>query len=166
MLATAACLPRLQLRATTQTDFDYAYFHGLLADPALPNKAVTLYNNSGDWPAVPVGGARRGGSLPWPGLPLALGARALLTGQVGFPDVRMHWAGSSDFCHTGSWESALRMPTTTQCWAGSTGTTHQRSPNSSARFPTPHLPTPLPRASARPGPVPGFIPPALRGGRS
>ncbi|MDJ0347419.1 DUF6302 family protein [Streptomyces sp. H10-C2] len=83
--------------------YDFEYIASRLADPSLLDHAVAVCVHRAPFLAVPVGGARRGGSMAFDLLILAEKTRGLLEGLPGFPDVRVRPSPYRDTCHVVEW---------------------------------------------------------------
>ncbi|MFJ5222228.1 DUF6302 family protein [Streptomyces sp. NPDC088400] len=60
--------------------------------------------------AVPTGGRRLGGFMPFGRITSALAVRRALTSRPGFSNVRVRWAQDIDVCHAVEW--GARVPCT------------------------------------------------------
>ena len=83
--------------------YDYEHFRNRLAEPLLLADAVAVQVFRAPLLAVPAGGARRGGYMPFDLLALATETRDLLTGRPGFDNLRVRWSPYRDTCHTVEW---------------------------------------------------------------
>jgi Family of unknown function (DUF6302) len=83
--------------------YDFEYFARRLADPSLLDGAVGVCVHRAPLLAVPIGGARRGGSMSFDLLILADKTRGLLEGLPGFTDVRVRPSPHRDAFQVVEW---------------------------------------------------------------
>lgn len=93
-------IPRL---VPAQDAYDLEHFASRLADPSLIEHAVGICFHRAPLLAVPVGGVRRGGYMPFDLLMLALKAARLLEGLPGFPEIRVIPSPHRTVCHVVEW---------------------------------------------------------------
>jgi hypothetical protein len=79
------------------------YYRARLADLSLLDGSLAVGLGKAALLAVPVGGSRRGGYLSVDLLTTAVAVRDLLSGRLGFPDVRVRWSPYPDTCHVVEW---------------------------------------------------------------
>lgn len=83
--------------------YDFDYYRSRLADPAVLVDAVAIRVFRAPLLAVPIGGSRRGGYMPFELVAVAMAARDLLLDRAGFPDLRVRWSPYRDTCHVVEW---------------------------------------------------------------
>ncbi|MEV0982130.1 DUF6302 family protein [Streptomyces sp. NPDC049915] len=86
-----------------QCAVDYEFLRTRLADPTVLTQSVAVQVYRVPLIAVAVGGPRHGGYLPVDLVTIAVAIRDLLSGQPGFPDVRVGWSPYRDSSHVVEW---------------------------------------------------------------